>query len=150
MPITSWLWPNITVPMSKNITFFLTQRLLNMYSVRTHKSNTNHRFENFTNVLLTLEAKACSDRPGSTLSTMVPLSGEGPVTLRAQTKQTFTGNSLRVRTTSSWKRPFRHLPLTWKEIICKSDQIRGQYLYHLKYKLWVAWSSRSSIIVSSY
>ena len=61
---------------------------------------------------LTLEAKACSDRPVSTLSTMVPLSGDGPVTFRAQTRHTSTGNSLRLRTTSSWKSPFRHFPFT--------------------------------------
>ena len=62
---------------------------------------------------LTLEAKACSDLPVSTLSTMVPRSGDGPVTFLAQTKQTLSGNSLRLRTTSSWKSPFRHFPFTW-------------------------------------
>ena len=67
-------------------------------------------------VSLTLEAKACSDLPGSTLSTMVPLMGLGPpLAFLAQTRVTLMGRLLRRRTTSSWKRPFRWKPLTWKD-----------------------------------
>ena len=49
---------------------------------------------------LTRDANACFDLPGSTLFTIVPLSGLGPDVLLAQTMQTSNGNSLRHLTTS--------------------------------------------------
>jgi len=70
---------------------------------------------NFKGQTLTLEAKACFDLPVSTLSTIVPLSGLGPLDFLAQTMQTSSGSSRRLRTTSSWKRPFKLLPLTWNK-----------------------------------
>lgn len=86
-------------------------------------------------VSLTLEAKACSDLPVSTLSTIVPLNGEGPVTFLAQTRHTSTGNSLRLRTTSSWKRPFKHFPFTCKQEKLSSRVQRGQIVYYSPLKV---------------
>ena len=82
--------------------------------------------------VLTLEANACSDRPGSTLSTIVPRKGEGPVTLRAHTIHTSTGNSFNVRTTSSWNRPFKHFPLTckWHNQVYLENFYKKKLLYY--------------------
>ena len=61
---------------------------------------------------LTLVLKACLLESVSTLFTMVPCRGEGPVTLLEQTKTTASPTDFRVETTSWWNMPVRSMPLT--------------------------------------